>query len=152
MCKITFACLLRKKRNHLLKQCGFRVKIAEKGGRMKYKPTIFPITMAVAKMGSPGWTFLTGLAEVALNVKLAQEGVPLTYSCGKPGCNGSFNLVPKINRPLVCPECGSEIDWTGIATKKVKRCPTCHRLGNDFDKYCKFHAPAVPLQEVEEPI
>lgn len=119
---------------------------------MKYKPTLFPATMAVAQMGSAGWTLVTGIVEGALKVKLAQRGIPLTYSCGKPGCGGSFNLVSKADRPLACPECGSEIDWTGIATKKVKRCPQCHKLGNDFDKYCKFHVPAVPLQEVEEPI
>ena len=119
---------------------------------MKYKPTLFPATMAVAKMGSPGWTLLTGIAEGALNVKLAQQGAPLAFSCGKPSCSGSFNLVSKVNRPLVCPECGSEIDWTGIVTKKVKRCPKCARIGSDFDKYCKFHVPAIALQEAEEAI
>lgn len=119
---------------------------------MKYKPTLFPATKAVAKMGSPGWTLLTGIVEGAVNLGLAQQGGPLIYNCGKPGCSGSFNLVSKANRPLVCPECGSEINWTGIATRKVKRCPQCHKIGGDFDKYCKFHVPAVLLQEVEEPI
>jgi DNA-directed RNA polymerase subunit RPC12/RpoP len=119
---------------------------------MKYKPTLFPATMAVAKMGSPGWTLLTGIVEGALTVKLAQQGVPLTYSCGKPSCSGSFNLVSKVDRPLVCSECGSEIDWTGIATRKVKVCPKCGKKGNDWDTFCKFHVPAVALKVVEEPL
>jgi len=119
---------------------------------MKYKPTIFPLASAVAKMGSPGWAIVTGILEGAVNVGLAQQGVPPTYSCGKPSCGGSFSLVSKVNRPLVCPKCGSEIDWTGIATKKVKRCPKCHKIGSDFDKFCKFHVPAVALEEIEEPI
>lgn len=119
---------------------------------MKYKPTVLPLTQVVAKMGNDGWTFLAGVAEVALQLKLAAEGVPPTYGCGKPGCTGTFVLISKTERPIVCPKCGVEIDWTGIATKKVKRCPSCGRVGNDWDSFCKFHVPAIALSEKDEPI
>lgn len=119
---------------------------------MKFKPTQFPLTRSVAKTGSAGWTIITGIVEGAINVKLAEQGMYPTYFCGKSGCDGSFNLVSKVNRPLVCPRCGSEIDWTGIATKKVKRCPDCQSVGSNYDTYCKFHFPAVSLQEMDEPL
>jgi len=119
---------------------------------MKYKPTTLPLTQAIAKMGNDGWTLLTGLAEIALKVKLAGEGIPPTYGCGKKGCTGAFVLISKTERPLVCPKCGSEIDWAGIATKKVKRCPKCGKVGSEWESFCKYHVPAIALKENEEPL
>jgi hypothetical protein len=119
---------------------------------MKYKPKAFPFTQAVAEMGSNGWTLVAGLVEFAGNLALTEKGIPPTYSCGKRGCTGTFSTMSKSERPLVCPKCGSEIDWIGIATKKVKRCPVCHKAGSDLDIYCKYHVPGVPLKEYEEPI
>jgi len=119
---------------------------------MKYKPKALPLTQAVAKMGSDGWTFLAGIAEVALNAKLAKEGIPFSWGCGNPNCSGTFSMISHTARPLVCPKCGAEIDWTGIATKKVKVCPKCGKKGNDWDAFCPDHVPAVALKEMEEAI
>ena len=125
-------------------------RIQDFGGRMKYKPTILPLTRAVAEMGNDGWTFLAGVAEVALKLNLAEQGVPPTFGCGNPNCTGTLAMTSHASRPLVCSQCGSEINWTGIATKKVVVCPTCGRKGEDWNKFCPFHNPAVALHEVDE--
>lgn len=119
---------------------------------MKYKPRVFPLTQAAAQMGNDFWTLLAVAGAFTLEIKSAQKGNPPIYGCGKPECTGAFALISKTERPLVCPKCGSEIDWTGIATKKVKRCPTCGKMGGQLDSYCKFHVPSVALKEVDEPI
>ena len=119
---------------------------------MKYKPTTFPITQAVAKRDDNLLTFVTFFCEAALTIDMAKKGIPWTFHCGKPRCSGTFGLVSTENRPRVCPVCGSEIDWSGILTREVKRCPKCGALGNERDTFCKYHVPAEQLKVVEVPI
>jgi hypothetical protein len=119
---------------------------------MKYKPKTFPITQAVAKRGDNLLTFISLFGEAYLTVEMAKKGIPWRFYCGKPGCKGSFPLPSVNTRPLVCPVCGSEIDWTGIATRLVSHCPECGAIGNDHDTFCKYHVPAVRLEVIEVPI
>jgi hypothetical protein len=119
---------------------------------MKYKPKAFPITQAVEKRNDNFTTAITLFFEAALTIGMAQKGIPMTFLCGKPGCSGSFGITSVENRPRVCPICGSEIDWSGILTREVKRCPKCGIIGNDHDVFCKYHIPAVRLEVVEIPI
>ena len=101
-------------------------------------------------MGNDGWTFLAGIAEAALSLKLAEKGIPFSWGCGNPNCDGTFTMVSHSSRPLVCPKCGQEIDWTGIATRKVKTCPVCGQQRNAWDTYCPYHVPPVELTERDE--
>jgi len=119
---------------------------------MKYKPSLFPITKAAIEAQNWGATLAAGVFEIWVASQSAKAGIPPLYSCGNPKCNGTFTITSMDSRPLVCQKCGAEIDWTGIATKKVKRCPKCKRVGNFDDVYCAHHMPAVALEEVEEPL
>lgn len=119
---------------------------------MKYKPKAFPFTQAVGKRDDNLLTMITLFFEAALTIDMMKKGIPMTLLCGKPGCAGSFALVSAENRPRVCPICGCEIDWSGILTREVKRCPKCGAIGSDRDSFCKYHVPAVRLEVVEEPI
>jgi len=46
---------------------------------------------------------------------------------------------------------GEEIDWIGIATRKIKICPQCNREHGVDDNYCPYHIPKVALVEKEIP-
>lgn len=119
---------------------------------MKYKPTMFPATVAAVKAENWGIALLAGVLETWMGATNFKAGAGLVFSCGNPKCGGSFALVSGAKRPLVCPKCGQEIDWTGIATRKVKRCPECKRLGKSDDIYCSYHVPPVALREEEVPL
>ena len=119
---------------------------------MKYKPTMFGITREVAKLKDPRATFISGIAETLLNLGTAYYGGFVTYSCGNPECSGTFTLTSRTKRPLVCPKCGEEIDWVGIATRKIKICPECNREYRLDDNYCPYHLPKVALVEKEIPL
>jgi len=119
---------------------------------MKYKPTIWGITREVAKLQSPTLTALSGILETAFYLQNAYGGV-LNYSCGNPKCGNAF--VPfksTAQRPLVCPKCGEEINWEGIATRKVKVCPQCKYEYSLSVNYCPYHVPKVALVEKEIPL
>lgn len=115
----------------------------------KYKPIFFPIAEAVSKNGDTAATVLALAGEIFLYSKLMKAGIPPVFHCGKPRCTGTFPMTSPDKRALVCPICGSEIDWEGIGTKKIKHCPKCGAVGNLWDTYCAFHVPAVKLEVVE---
>jgi hypothetical protein len=119
---------------------------------MKYKPTLFGITKEVAKLKQPSAVIITGILETALNLGTAYYGGYVAYSCGNPKCNGTFILASRTRRPLVCPKCGEEIDWVGIATRKIKICPQCNSEYHLDDNYCPYHLPKVGLVEKEIPL
>ncbi len=66
---------------------------------MKYKPKVLPLTQAVSKTGSEGWTFLALITEITLQAK---QVIPPMYGCGNPSCTGVFALMSNAKRPLVC--------------------------------------------------
>lgn len=119
---------------------------------MKYKPTLFSITKEVAKFKHPTATVISGILETALNLGSVYYGGYVTYGCGNPECSGTFTLTSRTKIPLVCPKCGEEIDWVGIATRKIKVCPQCNREHSLDDNYCPYHLPKVALVEKEIPL
>jgi len=120
---------------------------------MKYKPTIWGITREVAKLKNPNITALSGILETIGFLGNAYYNRSLIYSCGNPQCNKTFEPIKSLaQRPLVCSQCGEEIDWEGIATRKVKVCPQCKNEYGLKDKYCLYHIPRVALEEREVPL
>jgi len=120
---------------------------------MKYKPTIWGITREVDKLKNPNLTALSGILETIGFLGNAYYNRSLIYSCGNPQCNKPFEpLKSNTQRPLVCPRCGEEVDWTGIATRKIKTCPQCKREYSLSDNYCPNHIPRVALVEKEIPL
>ncbi|MEK7814070.1 MAG: hypothetical protein AAB296_09935 [Candidatus Desantisbacteria bacterium] len=122
---------------------------------MEYKPILFPITKTVAMMnqnvGLDVFLCLGAIVETISQIN-RDRAIPSIYGCGKQDCTGFFALVSNTERPIVCPKCGSKIDWSGIATKNVKRCPNCNKVGSEWESFCKYHDPAIALKESEEPL
>jgi DNA-directed RNA polymerase subunit RPC12/RpoP len=120
---------------------------------MKYKPTLFAITKEVAKLNNPTATAISGILETALHIGTRYYTGNRIYSCGNPRCNKAFEpFISNAERPLVCPQCGEEIDWEGIATRKIKVCPQCRREYDLYINYCPYHIPKVALKEEEIPL
>lgn len=120
---------------------------------MKYKPTIWGITKEVAKLKNPNLTAISKILETVAFLGTAYYGGCLTYSCGNPECGKAFKpFKSNAERPLVCLRCGEEIDWEGIATRKIKICPQCNREYSIDDNYCPYHIPKVELVEKEIPL
>lgn len=119
---------------------------------MKFKPTIWGITREVDKLKNPTLTALSGVLETAFFLGSAYHG-RLVYSCGNPRCGYAFEPFRSIrDRPLVCRKCGEEIDWEGIATRRIKICPKCSHEYSLDDSYCPYHIPKVGLVEKEIPL
>lgn len=120
---------------------------------MKYKPTIWGITREVAKLRNDNLTAMSGILETIGFLGNAYYNRSLIYSCGNPLCNQTFEpFTSHSDRPLVCPRCGEEVDWTGIGTRKAKVCPRCKHEYSLNDKYCPYHLPRVALEEKEIPL
>lgn len=113
---------------------------------MKYKPTVVPLAMALAKSEDLRWfaipAFIWELGQVS------KKGDDY-WSCGKCGSPIRFHggMTPK-----VCTNCGNEIDWVGIKTRIIKVCPTCGKEGSIYDQFCDLHVPAVRLVNKEVPL
>ena len=120
---------------------------------IKYKPTIWGITKEVAKLQNPNLTALSGILETIGVLGNAYYNHSLIYSCGNPQCNKTFEPFKSFKeRPLVCSQCGQEIDWEGICTRKAKVCPRCNHEYAINDVYCIYHVPRVALVEKEVPL
>ena len=71
------------------------------------------------------------------------------YVCGNPVCQGLIIFHKKGKRPVVCKQCGEEIDWEGEFIKRLKLCPVCNEEYEISDSFCYFHVPKVELKERE---
>jgi hypothetical protein len=71
------------------------------------------------------------------------------YICGNPACQGLIMFHKKGKRPVVCKQCGEEIDWEGEFIRRLKLCPVCNEEYEISDSFCYFHVPKVELKERE---
>ena len=80
---------------------------------MKSKPKIFNPTDPVE------------VKFVATIYNILTKGFDMTsiYRCGN--CDNILH-ASTTNRPKVCSNCGTEIDWSGSYTMSIKECPQCH--------------------------
>jgi hypothetical protein len=71
---------------------------------------------------------------------------------------GNCKLNPLIydsvikGKPKVCSHCGCVIDWVGIKSVLINKCPQCPRIYTLFNTVCEDHIPVVRLEQVEVPI
>ncbi|MHA1378376.1 MAG: hypothetical protein ACTSRG_08330 [Candidatus Helarchaeota archaeon] len=89
---------------------------------------------------------MSGILETTSNILGSSTGV-LTYDCGNLDCNGRFTVIIKSDKPLVCPQCGEEIDWEGFTTRIKRICPKCNKEFFQNEKYCPYHKPKVAIED-----
>ncbi|HYJ03098.1 MAG TPA: hypothetical protein VEW92_12880 [Nitrososphaeraceae archaeon] len=68
------------------------------------------------------------------------------YRCGN--CDYILH-ASKTNRPKVCGNCGTEIDWSGNYTMIIKECPQCHVQYDNLKNFCLNCVPPSQLQPLE---
>ena len=68
------------------------------------------------------------------------------YRCGN--CDYILH-ASNINRPKVCGNCGTEIDWIGNYTMIIKECPQCHVQYDNLKNFCLNCVPPNKLQQLE---
>lgn len=116
---------------------------------MKYKPELFKLTGESIKQYKNGFAIASEISDFLYNAATLAFGDFLTYKCGNPNCRAVITHSLRSKRPLVCSECGEEIDWGGNALKKVKICPQCNQHFSLNKNYCPYHVPKVALVEKE---
>ncbi|HET7643566.1 MAG TPA: hypothetical protein VFK40_08665 [Nitrososphaeraceae archaeon] len=85
---------------------------------------------------------------VATIYNLLTKGFEMSsiYRCGK--CDYILH-ASNINRPKVCGNCGTEIDWIGNYTMVIKECPQCHVQYDNLKNFCLNCVPPSKLQSLE---
>jgi hypothetical protein len=72
------------------------------------------------------------------------------FLCGDEDCRAPIIYDTNSERPIICTQCGEEIDWSDRFTSKVKICSKCNtKYYRAIDKFCYYHIPKVPLVEKE---
>jgi hypothetical protein len=82
---------------------------------------------------------------------IASEGYlgKRVYICGNPNCGTLIIFHKDAKRPILCKQCGEEIDWEGEYVRRIKICPKCNEEYEVNANYCSFHSPKIALQEKE---
>lgn len=94
-------------------------------------------------IGPVSFSFLKTMAEYYTQTK--------EFRCGNPDCKESIFVGRFTKIPEICQYCAQEIDWDGIYSTRLHKCPTCNIEYDISVKYCNQHGKnAISLVEFDK--
>ncbi len=60
-----------------------------------------------------------------------------SFLCGNHKCNQMLKISKETNPPKFCVKCGTELDWSDLLVKIIKKCPKCEVEYSERSYFCE---------------